>query len=54
MGLGVSLQALQRLPEAHDAFQKAMESGELNPELRAFVEQRLKQISLSKKQATSD
>lgn len=54
MGLGVSLQALQRFPEAHDAFQKAMESGELNPELRAFVEQRLKQISLTKKQATSD
>jgi MSHA biogenesis protein MshN len=54
MGLGVSLQALQRLPEAHDAFQKAMESGELNPELGAFVDQRLKQTAPIKKQATSD
>jgi len=49
MGLGISLQALQRFPEAHDAFQQAMESGELNPELRAFVEQRLNQISISKR-----
>ncbi len=49
MGLGISLQALQRFPEAHDAFQQAMESGELNPELQAFVEQRLKQVSISKK-----
>jgi len=54
MGLGVSLQALQRFPEAHDAFQKSMESGELNPELQAFVEQRLKQTSPIKKQATAD
>ncbi|MGH8711186.1 MAG: tetratricopeptide repeat protein [Burkholderiales bacterium] len=44
MGLGISLQALQRLPEAQDAYQQAMESGALNPELQAFVEQRLKQI----------
>ncbi len=49
MGLGISLQALQRLPEAQDAFQQAMASGALNPELQAFVEQRLKQISVSKR-----
>ncbi|HVS25955.1 MAG TPA: tetratricopeptide repeat protein [Burkholderiales bacterium] len=44
MGLGISLQALQRLPEARDAFQQAMVSGALNPELQAYVEQRLKQV----------
>jgi MSHA biogenesis protein MshN len=49
MGLGISLQALQRLPEAQDAFQQAVASGELNPELQTFVEERLKQISISKK-----
>jgi MSHA biogenesis protein MshN len=54
MGLGISLQALQRLPEAQDAFQQAVASGALNPELQTFVEERLKQISISKKQATSD
>lgn len=49
MGLGISLQALQRLPEAQDAYQQAMASGMLNPESQAFVEQRLKQTSISKK-----
>lgn len=44
MGLGISLQALQRLPEARDAFQQAIVSGSLNTELQTFVEQRLRQI----------
>ncbi|HSS46455.1 MAG TPA: tetratricopeptide repeat protein [Burkholderiales bacterium] len=44
MGLGISLQALQRLPEARDAFQQAMISGALSPELQAYVEQRLRQV----------
>ena len=44
MGLGISLQALQRLPEARDAFQQAMVSGSLNTELQTFVEQRLRKI----------
>lgn len=48
MGLGISLQAMQRLPEAEDAFQHAISSGALDPELQAFVEKRLKQISISK------
>ena len=48
MGLGISLQALQRLPEAEDAFQHAISSGALDPELQAFVEKRLKQISINK------
>lgn len=49
MGLGISLQALQRLPEAQDAFEHAVSSGALDPELQVFVEKRLKQISTSKK-----
>ena len=53
MGLGISLQALRRLPEAQDAFQKAMDTGALTPELQAFVEQRLKQVSTSKNQGAS-
>ncbi|MGH8750724.1 MAG: tetratricopeptide repeat protein [Burkholderiales bacterium] len=44
MGMGISLQALQRRPEAQDAFQRALNSGALTAELQAFVEQRLKQI----------
>ena len=49
MGLGISLQAMQRLPEAQDAFQHAISSGALDPELQAFVEKRLNQISISKR-----
>ena len=49
MGLGMSLQALHRLPEAQDAFQQALTSGGLTPELQTFVEQRLKQITISQK-----
>jgi MSHA biogenesis protein MshN len=49
MGLGISLQAMQRLPEAQDAFQHAISSGALDPELQAFVEKRLTQIAISKR-----
>ncbi len=44
LGLGVSLQAANRLPEAQDAFRRAHASNNLNPELAAFAEQRLKQL----------
>jgi MSHA biogenesis protein MshN len=44
MGLGISLQAEKRNPEALDAFQKAQVSGTLTPELQAFVERKLKQV----------
>ena len=44
MGLGISLQALQRNEEARDAFKRAIESGNLNAELQAFVRQRLKDL----------
>ena len=45
MGLGISLQAENRLPEAREAFSRARTSNTLSPELQAFVEQRLKQLS---------
>ncbi len=44
MGLGISLQALNRNSEAQDAFRRARATNTLNPELQAFVDQRLKQL----------
>lgn len=44
MGLAISLQTENRLPEARDAFGRAKASNSLTPELLAFVEQRLAQL----------
>ncbi len=44
MGLGISLQAENRVPEAQDAFGRAKASNSLSPELKAFVEQKLGQL----------
>lgn len=44
VGLGISLQAENRLAEAQEAFGQAKASSELTPELAAFVEQRLRII----------
>ncbi|HTP95938.1 MAG TPA: tetratricopeptide repeat protein, partial [Burkholderiales bacterium] len=44
MGLGLSLQALHRSGEAQDAFRRAKASNTLNPDLIAFIDQRLKQL----------
>jgi MSHA biogenesis protein MshN len=44
MGLGISLQALNRNSEAQDAFHRAKATNTLNPELQAFVDQRLRQL----------
>jgi MSHA biogenesis protein MshN len=44
MGLGISLQALQRSDEARDAYRRALESRALNTELQEFVRQRLKEL----------
>ena len=44
MGLGISLQALNRNTEAQDAFRRAKASGNLNADLQAFVDQRLRQL----------
>lgn len=44
MGLGISLQALKKNDEATDAFQRALNSHKLSPELEAFIGQRLKEL----------
>lgn len=44
MGLGISLQAENRAPEAREAFSRAKAANSLSPELQAFVEQRLGQL----------
>lgn len=44
MGLGISQQALNRTGEAQDAFRRAKATNTLNPDLLAFVDQRLKQM----------
>ncbi|MDM5180310.1 tetratricopeptide repeat protein [Massilia sp. DJPM01] len=41
MGLGISLEAEQRLPEALAAFQRARAAGNLAPELQGFVERKV-------------
>jgi len=42
MGYGISLQAAQRTDDARDAFRRSLESNTLNPELQAFVQQKLR------------
>jgi MSHA biogenesis protein MshN len=44
MGLGISFQADNRLPEAQEAFARAKASNSLSSELLAFVESKLKQL----------
>lgn len=45
MGLGISLQADQHLPEAREAFGRARATAGLTPELRAFIERKIDQLS---------
>ena len=42
MGYGISLQALRRTEDARAAYQKALESKTLNPELKVFIQRKLK------------
>lgn len=42
LGIGVSLEALGRLPEAQEAFRRAKASGNLSPDLQTFADQRLR------------
>lgn len=44
MGYGISLQALKRNADARVAFQHALDTRTLNPDLQAFVQQKLKQL----------
>jgi len=41
VGLGISLEALGKRPEAAEAFRRGIAAGTLAPEVRAYVEQRL-------------
>ncbi|KQV59413.1 MULTISPECIES: tetratricopeptide repeat protein [unclassified Duganella] len=45
MGLGIALQGDKREAEAKPAFQRALDSGRLSPELQSFVERRLQQLN---------
>jgi MSHA biogenesis protein MshN len=49
MGLGISLRASNQSAEARDAFQHAIESRQLSPELQEFVERQLRELSAPKK-----
>jgi len=49
MGLGISLRASNQSAEAHDAFQRAIDSKQLTPELQEFVERQLRELSTPKK-----
>ncbi|MDO8988717.1 MAG: tetratricopeptide repeat protein [Sideroxyarcus sp.] len=44
MGMGISLQALERKEDAREAFQRALATNTLNPQLQAFVQQKLKEL----------
>lgn len=44
MGMGISLQADNRLPEAREAFSRAKDSNALSADLLAFVDSKLKQL----------
>jgi MSHA biogenesis protein MshN len=44
MGMGISLQALQRTDEARAAYQRALASNSLNAQLQAFVQNKLKEL----------
>jgi MSHA biogenesis protein MshN len=41
MGYGISLQALARVDEAKEAYQRALDTKNLSPELQAFVQQKI-------------
>jgi MSHA biogenesis protein MshN len=44
LGLGISLQAINRTADAQDAYRRARTTNNLTPELAAFAEQRLRQL----------
>jgi len=44
LGLGISLQAVNRAADAQDAYRRARAANNLSPELAAFADQRLRQL----------
>ena len=49
MGLGISLRATNQSAESSEAFQRAVDSKQLSPELQDFVERQLRELSARKK-----
>jgi MSHA biogenesis protein MshN len=49
MGLGISLRATGQSAEAREAFQKALETRQLNAELQAFTEKQLRELGTARK-----
>ena len=45
MGMGISLRATSQFAEARDAFQRALETKQLNSELQAFSERQLRELT---------
>jgi len=45
MGMGISLRATSQFAEARDAFQRALETKQLNSELQAFSERQLRELA---------
>ena len=45
VGLGISLQALQKFDDARNAYSRALSMDKLSPELKIFVEQQMRQIN---------
>lgn len=44
VGVGISLQALDKNSDAREAFERARQVGQLSPEVASFVDQRLRQL----------
>ncbi|MFZ2627494.1 MAG: tetratricopeptide repeat protein, partial [Rugosibacter sp.] len=44
IGVGISLRATNKMADAAEAFQRAMDTGELSPEVAKFADQQLKQV----------
>lgn len=44
VGLGISLEALQQRRDAAEAFRQALAAGPVNPDVKAFVEQRIRAL----------
>jgi MSHA biogenesis protein MshN len=48
MGLGISLRASNQLAEAREIFQRSLDTQQLKPELKEFVERQLRELAASK------
>ncbi|HLP98871.1 MAG TPA: tetratricopeptide repeat protein [Sideroxyarcus sp.] len=44
MGMGISLQAIERNEDARQVYRRALDSNSLNPQLQAYVEKKLKEL----------